>query len=672
MTGALAFSYAYPISSLLVLLVILLHFFSKRQLPVIRNRMFTVAILLSCTYSVFEVFTTMVLRHSENVPVALGYMVLVIFYLLRMSFPVLMILHTLSITQDLKTRNFWAIATMMIPTAFCSAVILSSPLSGLIFYKENGTFLRGELFFGIYLVHALAAIACMVAVVLRRTRFDHGQFLTVGAYVLLNCTACVIEIFRPNANISSVAIATAMLVAFLSLPDEKSMTDHLTGLLNLDAMMSYIDELIARETRYYVIVMKVENIRRINSIFGYTIGSLTLKKVASFLSNFSPELRSGKGGAADARRLQRDFPPAWAFRLMSNQFAIVSTDERTHEKVLSLLQKGFEDPWTIRGLELNLTLTSAEMKDVSAFGSGEELYKVVEIMLPSVPKGDTVTLSERELERIEKHIRLEASLEKALDANQLDIRFQPVLSLSSGRFTKVEALVRFESEEWGDVPPSEFIPIAEKRGLGAKVDEFVLRRTCEWLKDASDVELDYVSINISVTDFISAAFPGKLCSILKEYGVPYKKIMLEISEAAVKSTVLLMLQNMSFLSAMGVGFTMDGVPLSAGDLAQLSVLPISVLKLDRSVVEEVESSPKARILFENMIDLLRKMEIQSVVVGAEMASSAAWIEGCRPDMVQGFHYARPMDGGSCLAFIRKANSQAPRKPGIDNVITVSD
>ena len=90
------------------------------------------------------------------------------------------------------------------------------------------------------------------------------------------------------------------------------------------------------------------------------------------------------------------------------------------------------------------------------------------------------------------------------------------------------------------------------------------------------------------------------------------------------------------------------------------------------MVEEVESSPKARILFENMIDLLRKMEIQSVVVGAEMASSAAWIEGCRPDMVQGFHYARPMDGGSCLAFIRKANSQAPRKPGIDNVITVSD
>ncbi|MBO4473769.1 MAG: EAL domain-containing protein [Clostridiales bacterium] len=670
--NAMTFSYAYPICALLFLLVILLHFFSKRQLPVIRNRMFTVAILLSCTYAVFEVFATMLTRHSESVPQVLGYMVLTIFFLLRIAFPVLMILHTISITQDLKKRNIWAIAIMMIPAAFCAVVILTSPISGQFFYTDSGIFYRGNLFSGIHLVSALAVLACMICAILRRNMFDRGRFLTVAAYVVLASTDAVIEYFRPGANVSSVAVASAMLVAFLSLPDEKSMTDHLTGLLNLDAMMNYIDELIARETRYYVIVMKVENIRRINSIFGYTIGSLTLRSVAEFLSTFSPDLKERHGGAADARKLQRNLPPAWAFRLMSNQFAVVSTEEKTHEKLLAYLQKRFDEPWLIRGLELNLTLTSAEMKDVTALGSGEELYKVVEIMLPSVPKGDTVTLSERELERVEMHIRMEASLERALDRGALDIRFQPVLSLATGRFTQAEALVRFDSEEWGDVPPSDFIPIAEKRGLGAKVDEFVLRKTCEWIRDARDVELDYVSINVSVTDFISEAFPGKLCSILKEYGVPYKKIMLEIPDAAVKTTMVLMLQNMSFLSAMGVGFAMDGVPLSAGDLAQLAMLPISVLKLDRSVVEEAEASPKARILFENMIDLLRKMEIRSVVVGAETASSAAWIEGCRPDMVQGFYYARPMDGKTALAFVQRTNSQAPRKPGIDNVITVSD
>ena len=670
MTGALVFSYAYPICALLFLLVIMLHFFSKRQLPVIRNRMFTVAILLSCTYAVFEVFATMVIRHADSVPAVLSYMVLTIFFILRLSFPVLMILHTLSITQDLKMRQFWAISIMMIPAAFCAAVILTNPVTEQFFYLEEGVIVRGNLFSGIYLVNALAVLACMICACVRRNMVDRNRFLTIATYMILACTASVIEVFRPSANVSSVAVAAAMLVAFLSLPDEKSMTDHLTGLLNLDAMMNYIDELIARETHYYVIVMKVENIRRINSIFGYTIGSLTLRSVADYLSAFSPDLR--KNGTADARKLDRKLPPAWAFRLMSNQFAVISTEEKTHETLLALLQKRFDDPWTIRGLELNLTLTSAEMKDVSAFGSGEELYKVVEIMLPSVPKGDTVTLSERELERVEKHIRLESSLEKALESGDLDIRFQPVLSLATGRFTRAEALVRFSSEEWGDVPPSEFIPIAEKRGLGAIVDEFVLRKTCEWIRDAGDLELDYVSVNVSVTDFISEAFPGKVCAILKEYGVPYKKLVLEIPDAAVKTTMMLMLQNMSFLSAMGVGFAMDGVPLSAGDLAQLAMLPISILKLDRSVVEEVEASPKARILFENMIDLLRKMEIHSVVLGAETAATASWVENCRPDMVQGFYYARPMDGETCLEFIRRANSQAPRKPGIDNVITVSD
>ena len=317
-------------------------------------------------------------------------------------------------------------------------------------------------------------------------------------------------------------------------------------------------------------------------------------------------------------------------------------------------------------------LTTAEMKDTGSFKSGEDLYKVVEIMLPSLPKGDTVTVSERELEKISRQIRLEASLEKALETGALDVRFQPVLSTVSGRFTRAEALVRFYSEEWGDVPAEEFIPIAEKRGLGAQIDEFVIRKTCEWIKSMKEDEIDYVSVNISATDFISEAFPGKIVTILKEYGVPYKKVMIEIPEPALKTSMILMMDNLGVLAAMGFSFAMDNAKLGSLDLGQLAVLPISQLKLDRGVVEEVEASPRSRILFENTIDLLRKMEISSVVIGVENAASARWVESCRPDMVQGFYYARPMDGETCLAFLRRMNAQSPRKPGRDNVIIVSD
>ena len=102
------------------------------------------------------------------------------------------------------------------------------------------------------------------------------------------------------------------------------------------------------------------------------------------------------------------------------------------------------------------------------------------------------------------------------------------------------------------------------------------------------------------------------------------------------------------------------------------MLPFSIVKLDRSVLEEVETSARSRILFENTIDVLKKMEIRSVVVGAETTAQSKWIEDCSPDQIQGFYYARPMDKNGCLAFIQRNNAQTPKKPGRDNFIIVTE
>ncbi|MBR5348660.1 MAG: GGDEF domain-containing protein [Lachnospiraceae bacterium] len=705
MNEAISYAYAYPICALLFLLLLLLHFFSKRQLPVLRNRMFTAAILLACADAIFEVFAVMVVRHASAVPNGLGSIVLVIYMLLRLSMPTMMILHTLSATQSLKMRNFWEIAIMMIPSVITVGIILCTPLTGHVFFLKDGVYYCGILYHSVCAVSTIASLVCVVYAVIKRKKLTSVQFVAIAAFAILLSAGSVLEISMPDKNVSSVAVAACMVVAYLLLPKPETMIDHMTGLLNLDAMMMYIDELISREAKYYVLVLKAENIRRINSIFGYTIGSLTLQNVADLLSYFSPDLRersrarrseadeisdphkhesgddcktdteaSRRSEAGDARKLERNLPPAWAFRLMSNQFAIVSTSLRTQETILAFLQKRFENSWMIRGLELSLMLTVAEIPDTGSFGSGKDLYKVIEMILPSVPKGDVVTISERELARIERNVILENSLEKALAQDALDVRFQPIFSTSTGRYSHAEALVRFSHPDYGDISPSEFIPIAEKRGLVAQIDEFVLRKTCEWIKQAEKegVVPDFVSVNISATEMAGSAFPSKVNAILEEYGVSRSRIVFEISEAALMTSLVLMLQNFSFMAMLGYGFAIDNVGLGNGDFEKLSILPVSVVKLDRSVIEQVETSPRSRILFENTIDVLRKMEIRSIVVGAESSAQADWIESCRPDHVQGFYYARPMDGATALAFFKRKNEQEPRKTGRDGIIVVTE
>ncbi len=696
MNDILIISYAYPICAMLSLLVLALHFFSKRQIPVQRNQMFTAAILFACADVILEVFSAMVVNNSASVPPVLGYIVLTIFYLLRLSFPLLMIFHSISVTRSLKRRNLMSIVLMSIPTAVVGAIILLSPLTHHFIYYKNDNYYKGEYFPILSVLTILSALFSVIYGLAKKSAFQEKGFRVVAGISLLALGSVMAEASWPRLNVSSIAIATSMLLAYLSLKKPESMIDHTTGLLNLDALMTYMDELINREARYYVLVMKVENIRRINSIFGYTIGSLTLKNVADFLSTFSPDMKErarlrknlkvyeGTNGAdpkakeksektvGDARRLERTLPPAWAFRLMSNQFAVVSTSEETHEKILELLRERFENPWHIRGLELNLLLTVAEMPETSSFAEGSDLYKAVEIVLPAVPKGDTVTVSERELAKIERHLMLETSLEKALAEDTLDVRFQPILSTATGRYTKVEALARFTHDEWGDVPASEFIPIAEKRGLVAQIDEFVLRRACEFIKSATDVEIEYVGINISVTELASSSFPKKVSAILDEYGIPYRKIVFEITENALMTSIILMIENLQELASMGFRFAVDNLALGKGDIVKLSMLPFSIVKLDRSVLEEVETSARSRILFENTIDVLKKIEIESVVVGCETTVQSQWISECSPDGIQGFYYARPMDKNGCLAFIQRNNAQTPKKPGRDNIIIVTE
>lgn len=696
MNDILIISYAYPICAMLSLLVLALHFFSKRQIPVQRNQMFTAAILFACADVILEVFSAMIVNNSASVPPVLGYIVLTIFYLLRLSFPLLMIFHSISVTRSLKRRNLMSIVLMSIPTAVVGAIILLSPLTHHFIYYKNDNYYKGEYFPILSVLTILSALFSVIYGLAKKSAFQEKGFRVVAGISLLALGSVMAEASWPRLNVSSIAIATSMLLAYLSLKKPESMIDHTTGLLNLDALMTYMDELINREARYYVLVMKVENIRRINSIFGYTIGSLTLKNVADFLSTFSPDMKErtrlrknlkvyeGTNGAdpkakeksektvGDARRLERTLPPAWAFRLMSNQFAVVSTSEETHEKILELLHERFENPWHIRGLELNLLLTVAEMPETSSFAEGSDLYKAVEIVLPAVPKGDTVTVSERELAKIERHLMLETSLEKALAEDTLDVRFQPILSTATGRYTKVEALARFTHDEWGDVPASEFIPIAEKRGLVAQIDEFVLRRACEFIKSATDVEIEYVGINISVTELASSSFPKKVSAILDEYGIPYRKIVFEITENALMTSIILMIENLQELASMGFRFAVDNLGLGKGDIVKLSMLPFSIVKLDRSVLEEVETSARSRILFENTIDVLKKIEIESVVVGCETTVQSQWISECSPDGIQGFYYARPMDKNGCLAFIQRNNAQTPKKPGRDNIIIVTE
>lgn len=680
--------YEYPICALLILTIVLCRFFAERQLPVIRSRMFAASVIVACADVIFDILSSYVIENPTALPIPIAYTVMTVFYLLQMYFPSAMVFYVFSATKTLKMRNLKQIFLTMLPCTICGAVILINPLAKWLFYFQDGLFYRGNAYPLLIAVSVYCSAFCVVYALIMRKNISDSHFLTISVFSILLAGALAIQVNWQHILLTSVAISIGMLVYYLELQRPETMVDHLTGLLNMDAMMAYIDELAARETKYQVLVFKVENIRRINSIFGYTIGSLTLQSVADFLTSFSPDLRErsrarkklgknkGKNASnvADGRKLGGTLPEAWAFRLISNQFAVVSTNSETHDALLAVLRDRFEVPWYIRGLEMNLLCTMVEFGQTESFGSGDDLYKAIETMLPAVPKGDTVSISAPTLLQLERNLSIENALSKALEENRLQVHFQPVYSVREEKFTHLEALVRFEHAEYGDVSPDEFIPIAEKRGLVMEIDEFVLRRVCEFIKnmeETKEMEFDAVSVNISVTELASSVFPMKVCAIVDEYKIPHRKIMFEITEAAIATSYMLFIDNLQVMSKLGFEFVLDNYGTGGINVAHLVAMPFSVVKIDRAFLQEAQSSPKGLILFENAIDVLRKMEIRTVVVGAETVEQSDMIIRSSADYIQGFYYSRPMARTDLVRYIQTHPVSKSRVKG-ENIIVVKE
>ena len=213
MNDILIISYAYPICAMLSLLVLTLHFFSKRQIPVQRNQMFTAAILFACADVILEVFSALVVNNSETVPPVLGYVVLTIFYLMRLSFPLLMIFHSISVTQSLKRRNLMSIVLMSIPTLIVGAIILLTPLTHHFIYYENDTYYKGEYFPLLAVLTILSALFSVLYALAKKRAFQERGFRVVAGISLLALGSVMAEAAWPRLNVSSIAIATSMLLA---------------------------------------------------------------------------------------------------------------------------------------------------------------------------------------------------------------------------------------------------------------------------------------------------------------------------------------------------------------------------------------------------------------------------------------------------------------------------
>jgi diguanylate cyclase (GGDEF)-like protein len=259
-----------------------------------------------------------------------------------------------------------------------------------------------------------------------------------------------------------------------------------------------------------------------------------------------------------------------------------------------------------------------------------------------------------------QQLRLDEDLRGALQRDEFVLHYQPRLNLATGQIVGMEALLRWQHPGRGLVPPLDFLPFIEHTGLIVPIGEWVLRRACQQLRTWQNLGLKALalSVNLSVHQLEHPGLLDSVKSILEETGISPSSLELELTESAVMKDVEACIPILHELKSMGIGLSIDDFGTGYSSLAYLKRLPVDVLKIDRSFVNDIALTANDAAIVAAIVTVAHQLKLTTVAEGVSSQDQLGVLGQLGCDEVQGFLFSRAVPEQDFAALIRREASLA--------------
>jgi EAL domain-containing protein (putative c-di-GMP-specific phosphodiesterase class I) len=256
-------------------------------------------------------------------------------------------------------------------------------------------------------------------------------------------------------------------------------------------------------------------------------------------------------------------------------------------------------------------------------------------------------------------VDLERDLRAGLRDNRLRLHYQPVVNIDTGRPVAFEALARWKHTERGDVPPGDFIPLAEETGIIGELGAWTLREACAQIARwrAQEIVLP-ISVNLSGRQLSNVLLIDDVAAALREHQVDPWLLALEITESTVIEQAETALDTLLALKRLGVKILLDDFGTGYSSLAYLARFPIDTLKLDRSFIASL-SSPRRRAIVRAILDMAAALEIDVIAEGVETEVQRAELRGLGCTLAQGFLFGQAMPSAPLSTLLKRDAGEQP-------------
>jgi EAL domain-containing protein (putative c-di-GMP-specific phosphodiesterase class I) len=261
-----------------------------------------------------------------------------------------------------------------------------------------------------------------------------------------------------------------------------------------------------------------------------------------------------------------------------------------------------------------------------------------------------------------ERLMLKSKLRRALERDEFVIRYQPKVDLRNGRIIGAEALLRWRLPGHGDIPPGQFIPLAEETSLILEIGEWVLNRVCADYREMQNEVADpgRISLNLSLKQLRQASFILRCRSVFRRHGVSPTSFELEITETTLMADAKRTVRLLDELYAMGLHLSIDDFGTGYSSLSALQQFPIGTLKIDQSFVRDVGEDANDATIVKTIIDMGRSLGMEVVAEGIETQRHLEFLRNHNCIFGQGRLFGDPCAAEDLLAlFARQANGTAP-------------
>lgn len=532
-----------------------------------------------------------------------------------------------------------------VPISFIVGALTLNHLFGFpVFSITDGKYQHEGLFFMLYAV-AVYYMALGVAYLFKFKKvLKISRIASIIAIVPLNLAAVIIQALNPTISIELFACSLSLLFISMTTQRPEDHIDPITGLGNFSAYTHGIKRNFNNDKEFTVIMLNVGNFGSIQSMIGFDALKTLLVRTANRLLKIDKELKT---------RAEIHFLDSGRFRVI-----LEGENRQKAEEFAEKINNAFRRTIMMNGLALSIIAyvcvvecpdDIADLKSLSSFGASFHEH--------SKTTGTVLHASDLfQKQRFDLMSNIDAVIDRALTNHKFQVYYQPIYSVEQQRFTTAEALLRLLDDEYGFIPPDVFITAAEKSGAIHRIGDFVLEEVCRFIAsdDYKKLGLDYIEINLSVAQCMHSDLADNILETLKRYGVRSDQINLEITETAASYAQNVMKSNLDKLSSAGVSFSLDDYGTGYSNMRRVIQLPLKIVKLDKSFVDE-QANPKMWCVLENTVRMLKDMDMEIVVEGVETADMADKFSAINCDYIQGYYFSKPIPKSDFVEFISNAH-----------------